>query len=89
VLEAELETLKAVLDNPQRYLHFESTHLRLNTMNVLLDDKSSEPAAEVDFAVVELSGANPQCRAFVLARVARTELPPPKKLDLDHAARYL
>ena len=89
VLESELETLKAVLDNPQRYLHSESTHLRLNTMNVLLDDNSTEPAADVDFAVVELSGANPVRRAFILARVARTELPPPKKLDFDHAARYL
>jgi hypothetical protein len=89
VLESELETLKAVLDNPQRYLNFEPMHLRLNTMNVLLDDNSTEPAADVDFAVVELSGANPVRRAFILARVARTELPPPKKLDLDHAARYL
>ena len=89
VLESELETLKAVLDNPQRYLHSESTHLRLNTMNVLLDENSTEPAADVDFAVVELSGANPVRRAFILARVARTELPPPKKLDFDHAARYL
>ena len=89
VLEAELETLKAVLENPQRYLHFESMHLRLNTMNVLLDDNGTEPAADVDFAVVELSGANPVRRAFVLARVARAELPPPKKIDFDHAARYL
>jgi len=89
VLEAELETLKAVLDNPQRYLHFEPTRLRLNTMNVLLDENSSERAADVDFAVAELSGANPLRRAFVLARVARAELPPPKKLDFDHAARYL
>jgi hypothetical protein len=89
VLEAELETLKAVLENPQRYLHFESTHLRLNTMNVLLDENSTEQAADVDFALVELSGSAPLRRAFILARVARTELPPPKKLDFNHAARYL
>jgi hypothetical protein len=50
-LEAELECLKAVLENPQRYLHIEPRRLRLSPMNVVLDESSTDPAADVDFAV--------------------------------------
>jgi hypothetical protein len=89
ILESELDSLKSVLDSPQNYLHFEPKRLRLSTLNVVLDDKSTDRAADVDFAVAELSGTPPVRRAFVLARVERAELPPPKKINFDNAARYL
>ena len=88
-LDTELECLKAVLGSPERYLHFEPRRLRLNPMNIVLDENSTEKAAEVDFSVVELSGAAPISRAFILARAARSEMPPPQKIDFDHAVRYL
>ncbi len=88
-LEAELECLKAVLENPQRCLHIEARRLRLNSMNVVLDETSTDPAADVDFAVADLSGSPPMRRAFVLARVARTELPSPQKVNFDDVTRYL
>jgi hypothetical protein len=88
-LEAELECLAIVLGNPQRYLHFDSKHLRLNRMNLVVDEGSTEAAADVDFAVAELTGSIPMSRAFILARVPRAELPPPKKLNFDDASRYL
>ncbi|MBS1230485.1 MAG: hypothetical protein H6R17_3762 [Proteobacteria bacterium] len=89
LLEAEFECLRDVLGKPQAYLHFEPKRLRLNTMNVILDQSSTDRVADVDFAVAELSGTPPIRRAFVLARVARDELPPPKKIDFADAARYL
>ena len=89
VLEAEFECLTAVLGRPERYLHFEPTRLRLSPMNVMLEETSTATAADVEFVIVELSGATPQRRAITLERVARTELPPPQKLNFDHAARYL
>jgi hypothetical protein len=88
-LETELECLKTVLASPERYLHFEPRRLRLSPMNIVLDESSTEKAAEVDFAMVELSGATPVSRAFILARAARSEMPPPQKIDFDHAVRYL
>ena len=88
-LEAELACLKGVLENPQRYLHIEPRRLRLSPMNVVLDEHSTDPAADVDFAVAELSGSPPMRRAFVLARVARAELPSAQKINFDAAARYL
>ena len=89
VLEAELECLKTVLDNPQRYLHVEPRHLRLSKMNVVLNEASPEPAADVDFCFAELNGSPPMRRAFVLARVARSELPPPRAVNFADAGRYL
>jgi len=78
-----------VLGNPQRYLRVEPKHLRLSPMNVVLDQASTDPAADVDFGLAELSGSQPMRRAFVLARVAREELPPPQKINFDDVARYL
>jgi hypothetical protein len=81
--------VQAILSNPQRYLHFEPKRLRLNTMNVVLEESSTDRVADVDFAVAELSGTPPMRRAFILARVARAELPPPQKINFADAARYL
>ncbi|MFZ4538007.1 hypothetical protein [Propionivibrio sp.] len=89
VLETELDCLKSVLDNPQRYLHFEPTRLRLSTMNVVLDESSIDRPLDVDFSVIELNGIPPVRRAFVLGRVARAEIPPPQKINFADAARYL
>lgn len=89
VLEAELDCLRTVLGNPQRYLRVEPRRLRLSSMNVLVDDTSSEAAADVDFSLAELGGSPPMRRAFVLARVARGEMPPPQQINFDDAGRYL
>lgn len=89
VLESEIETLISVLNAPQKVLNFEAKRLRLDTMNVVRDARSNELAADVDFSVAELSGTPPVRRAFVVARVARDELPPPQKINFDDAARFL
>ena len=89
VLEVELECLKTVLENPQRCLQIEPRRLRLDPMNVVLDPASTDPAAEVDFSIAELRGFPPMRRAFVLARIARSELPPVQKIDFDDVTRYL
>jgi hypothetical protein len=88
-LEGELETLKSVLDNPRDYLSIEPRRIRLSSMNVVLDETRTESGAEVDFAVIELKGAMPQRRAFVIGRLARAELPPPKSMNYHDAMRYL
>ncbi len=89
LLESQFESLKAVLDNPQDYLSIEPVHLRLSPMNVVLDGTSTEAAADVDFAAITLKGAKPLTRAFIVARVDRDQLPPPKKVDFQEASRYL
>jgi hypothetical protein len=89
VLEGELETLKGVLDNPQDYLSIEPKRLRVNSMNVVLDETSTESGAEIDFAVIKLKGSLPAHRAFILASIARADLPPAQSMNYQEAMRYL
>ena len=89
LLESEFECLSSVLSNPERTLHFEAQNLRLNTMNVVLEESSTDRINDVGFSIAELNGTPPVRRAFVLARVARSEMPPLQKPNFDNAARYL
>jgi hypothetical protein len=88
-LEMEIGCLKEVLENPERYLRMEPRQVRVNALNVVSEQGSAEVAAEVDFHIADLTGAPTVRRAFVLARVARAELPLPEKINFDDAARYL
>ena len=89
ILETELESLIAVLNNPQGHLRFEPKTLRLDSMNTVLDERVSDPERTVEFSIAELNGTPPLSRAFVLARVARSELPPPQTINFKDAARFL
>lgn len=87
-LDAELELLREVLANPQRYINVEKKELRLSTMNVVVDQTSSDVASEVLFSLAKLSGSPELQRAFVMARLARSELPE-MKINFTEAQRYL
>jgi hypothetical protein len=88
VLENELECLCKVLEVPDRYIRFERTQLRLSTLNVVVDENSMDVASDVTFTMAILSGVPKEQRAFVIGRVARSELPE-VKLDIANAERYL
>ncbi|MCM8594985.1 hypothetical protein [Accumulibacter sp.] len=88
-LEMELGCLSEVLEHPERYVSITRKQFRLNTMNIVTGEESGEVAAPVDFQVAELGGAHPVRRAFVLATVARSEMPEAKGIDFADAARYL
>lgn len=87
-LEAELETLREVLENPQRYIRVEQKTVRLDTLNVVVDAASGEDGADVGFSLAHLTGVPQLQSAFVLARFARSELPA-VKMKLAEAERYL
>jgi hypothetical protein len=86
-LAGELEALQAVFDHPQDYLAVAPKRLHLNTMNVVVGE--TEAGTDIDFAVVDLRGPAPVRRAFVIASVNRSDIPPPKSLDYYEAMRYL
>ncbi len=87
-LETELETLREVLEHPERYVRVEPRKLRLSTMNVLLDETSTDVASDVVFSVAQLMGVPRIQSAFVMARFARTELPA-ARMNFEDAARFL
>lgn len=88
ILETELECLSNVLEAPDRYIRFERTQLRLNTLNVVLDEKSTDVATDVVFTKALLDGFPKVQRAFVLGRLARSELPD-AKINFVEAERLL
>jgi hypothetical protein len=87
-LDTELESLREVLEHPERYVRVEQKHLRLSTMNVVLDEKSTDVASDVVFSLAQLTGIPRIQSAFVLARLARSELPA-ARMNFDDAERYL
>lgn len=87
-LEAELECLRGVLEHPERYIRFEKTRLRLSTLNVVVDESSTDVASNIAFSMARLDGVPKVRRAFVLGRLARSELPA-ARINFDDAARYL
>lgn len=87
-LDGELETLREVLLHPQRYIRVEQRQLRLSTMNVVLEQSSTDVASDVVFSLAQLSGVPQLQRAVVLSRFARCELPE-ARMDFDDAQRYL
>lgn len=89
ILETELDCLLDVLNNPHRYLRFEAKRLHLDSTNIVLDEGASDPKSCVQFSVARLNGTPTLSRAFVLARVARSEMPPKNRINFSDAARLL
>lgn len=87
-LEDELDSLREVLEHPERYLRVEQRKIRLSTMNVVVDEKSTDVASDIGFSLAQLTGVPQLQSAFVLARFARADLPE-ARINFEDAARYL
>ncbi len=87
-MEGELESLREVLEHPERYVRVEKKTMRLNTMNVVVDEKSNDVASDIAFSLAQLMGVPKIQRAFVLARFARADLPE-FRMNFEDAVRYL
>ena len=88
VLENELECLCEVLDNPERYIRFERTEVKMSTLNVVLDEDSTDVSSNVVFTMAILAGMPSVHRAFVLGKLKRSELPK-VTLNIANAERFL
>lgn len=87
-LERELGHLCDVLANPGEHIYVESRRLRLNRMNVVLPETSSEASADIVFQIGRLPTNPPRMRAFTLVSFRRAELLPASTL-YERAARLL
>jgi hypothetical protein len=87
-LDRDLDSLCAVLANPSPHLYVESKCMRLDRMNVVLEEGSTQTGEDVTFQIARLPMTPPQRRAFALIRFARGDLQPAVNM-LDEAARLL
>lgn len=84
-LERELEQIGAVLAEPAKHMFVESKRLRINNLNVVVE----EGGTEFEFLLGKVPGFTPpELRAFTLVRFPRAELLPQDRLMQD-AARLL
>jgi hypothetical protein len=82
-LDRELECLRETLIASEKGFTIDTRRLRLDPMNVILDDPAAEPGRDVEFNVFELAGKPPLRRAFALARFARTDLLSPEFMQRE------
>jgi hypothetical protein len=84
-LDRELEQICAVLAEPAQHLYVTSRRLRIDKLNVVIE----EGGTEFEFLVARIPGTTPpEMRAFTLVRFPRAELLPRERL-LEDAARLL
>ena len=86
-LEADLELLREVLTRPAEYLHVAHRRLRLDQLNVVVENPA-QGGTDFDFEVARVPGNPPLTRAFTLVRFPRSELQASARLT-DEAARLL
>lgn len=87
-LERKFEHVRGVLAAPEAHAFVEVKRLRLDRMNVVMDDTCTQPGDDIEFRLAHIPGTPPETRAFSLVRVARADLLPARS-RLDDAARLI
>ena len=76
VLQQELEQISEVLDDPTAHMDLTTKQVRLDAMNVVVDEMSSAPAHSLELRVARIPALPAQLRVFDLIRFERRDLLP-------------
>ena len=87
-VEQQLGALMEVLADPAAHIRVTQRTLRVNQMNLVVDDASNERAADLTLNLAHLPMQPPETRAVEFVRIARADLPP-AGTALDDAARWV
>jgi hypothetical protein len=87
-LDRALDHVRAVFAEPERHLYVSTRRLRLDRMNVVLDEHSTQAGDDFAFQVARLPTTPPRVRAFSLVRFARADMLPMQSM-FDRAAQLL
>jgi hypothetical protein len=87
-LDRQLEHVHAVFAEPGQHLYVSTRRVRLDRMNVVLDQHSPQVGDDFAFRIARLPTTPPRVRAFSLVRFARTHLLP-EKSKFDKATQLL
>ena len=86
MFDFELEHISKVLAEPAQHFYVSKRKLRIDRMNVVVEDGGAQPSTELEFPVARVPGTVPaEMRAFALMRFPRTELLPAARLFADAA----
>jgi hypothetical protein len=87
-VEQQLGAIIDVFGEPSRLIRVTQRALRVNQMNLIVDEGSDEPAANVTLELAYLPMQPPETRAVEIVRIARRDLPP-AGTALDDAVRWV
>jgi hypothetical protein len=87
-LERQLDGVCQVLTEPGKHFYLTKKRVRLDRMNVVQTQDSSQAAEEFEFHIAYIPDSPPRVRAVALIRFARADLLP-SRLRLDEAMRAL
>lgn len=87
-IEKQIQTIVDLLDDPAALIDVTQRTLRVNQMNLLVDEGSGEPHSDVVLELARIPMQPPQTRAVEIVRIARRDLPP-AGAALDEAARWV
>lgn len=89
-LDYQLDRLCDVLSNPVEHFSVSTRRLRIDRMNVVVDERSTQPAEDLDLRIAQIPmpDAAPEVRVFMFVHFPRIALLPRSALQSD-AARLL
>jgi hypothetical protein len=87
-LEREIDAVRDVLASPGAHVHVQKKTLRLDRMNVIVDDDHARESAEIHVHQARVPGTPQEWRAFCLVRFARNDLLPAPSMS-DDANQWL
>jgi hypothetical protein len=87
-LDRALEHVRTVFAQPGQHLYLSTRRLRLDRMNVVLDEHGKQAGDDFEFRIARLPTTPPRVRAFSLVRFARADLLAEKNM-FDEATQLL
>jgi hypothetical protein len=89
-LDYQLDRLCDVLSNPAQHFSVSTRRLRVDRMNIVVDEKSAQPAEDLDLRIarIPMPDGPPEFRVFMFVHFPRIALVPKSVLQSD-AARFL
>jgi hypothetical protein len=81
-LDQQVEGLRDVLMRPQEHFNVANRRVRMDRMNIVLNETSTVPGETIDLQIarVPVPDAPPEFRTFIFVRFPRSELVPPSEL---------
>jgi hypothetical protein len=88
IIERRFDIVHDVFADPAAQAYVRVKRLRLDKMNVVVEEGGARPGEDLDFRVARIPATPSETRAFAIVRFVRTDLPPAGRL-FDDAHRLL
>ncbi|MFC0397395.1 hypothetical protein [Paraburkholderia rhizosphaerae] len=82
-IERQFDLVQRIYADPAVHTYVTVKQLRLDQMNVVVDAKSTRPAADIELRIARIPAYPSEMRAFAIVRFKRADLPPAASLFGD------